>query len=75
MKWCIKFNPFCTSPLPGADSGVAAADGRSMEAGVVAADANPLRSILLVVVVVVVVVVDDGGSLRADVAEFLSAIA
>jgi hypothetical protein len=43
-----------------------------VEAGVVAAVANPLRSILVVVVVVVVV---EGGSLRADVAEFLSAIA
>jgi hypothetical protein len=42
-----------------------------VEAGVVAAVANPLRSILVVVVVVVV----EGGSLRADVAEFLSAIA
>jgi hypothetical protein len=72
LKWCIKFNPFCTSPLPGADSGVAAADGRSVEAEVVPAVANPLRSILLVVVVVVVV---EGGSLRADDAEFLSAIA
>jgi hypothetical protein len=56
-------------PLPGADSGVAAADGRSVEAGVAAAVADPPRSMLLVVVVV------EGGSLRADVAGYLSAIA
>jgi hypothetical protein len=55
LKWCIKFFPLCTTPLPGADSGVAAAAGRSIEAGEVAAvvKSTSSRSMLVVVVVVV----------------------